>query len=334
MSETSQIRIGILGAARIVPNALIAPARKVPDVRIAAVAARDPVKARAFAQKHKIPRVQENYDALLKDPAIDAVYIPLPNGLHGAWTIKALEAGKHVLCEKPFTANAEEAQQVADVAAAHPDRVVMEAFHYRYHPLAAKMQAILNSGELGTLRRLESWLCIPLPLMNDIRYQFALAGGAVMDTGCYAVHVLRLLAGGEPEVVAACATLARPQVDRRMEADLIFPGDVTARMTCSLFSRTLLRIAVRAIGDQGEMRVTNFMAPQYFYRLTVRTSQGTRAERVPADGTSYTYQLAAFANAVTQGAPVPTGPADAIANMRVIDAIYRKAGLEVRQPSA
>ncbi|HKD75175.1 MAG TPA: Gfo/Idh/MocA family oxidoreductase, partial [Ktedonobacterales bacterium] len=205
----AQIQIGILGAARIVPNALIAPARYVPEVHIAGIAARDPAKAQRFAQKHKIPKVFQSYDALLADPSIDAIYIPLPNGLHGAWTIKALEAGKHVLCEKPFAANADEAQRVADVAAMHPDRVVMEAFHYRYHPLAAKMQAILASGELGTLRRLESWMCFPLPLMNDIRYQFSLAGGATMDAGCYAIHVLRLLAGAEPEVVAARATLAR-----------------------------------------------------------------------------------------------------------------------------
>jgi predicted dehydrogenase len=327
----AQIQIGILGAARIAPGALIAPARKVPQVAIAAIAARDPAKAAAFAQKHHIPRVHPTYDALLADPTIDAVYIPLPNGLHGAWTIKALEAGKHVLCEKPFTANAEEAQQIAAVAAAHPDRVVMEAFHYRYHPLAARMQAILASGELGTLQQLESWMCFPLPFLNDIRYQFALAGGATMDAGCYAIHVLRLLAGSEPEVVAARARLARPQVDRRMVAQLRFPNDVQARMTCSMLSHTLVRIAARAIGDKGEMRVTNFVAPHLFHRLVVRTAQAKRTEHMQGDS-SYTYQLRAFVDAVTTGTPVLTGPADAIANMRVIDAVYRAAGMAVRKP--
>jgi predicted dehydrogenase len=329
----TQLQIGILGAARIVPNALIGPARKVPDVQVAAVAARDSAKAHAFAQKHHIPRVYDTYDAILADPAINAVYIPLPNGLHGTWTIKALQAGKHVLCEKPFTANAAEAQQVIDVAAAYPNQVLMEAFHYRYHPLAARMHAIIASGELGTIRRLESWMCFPLPFMKDIRYQFDLAGGATMDAGCYGINVLRLMAGSEPEVVGAKAALAKPQVDRRMVAELRFPNDITARMTCSMWSQTLLRIEARAIGDQGELRVTNFVAPQTFHRLTVRTAQGKRSEHLQGD-TTYTYQLRAFANAITQGTPILTGPAEALANMRVIDAIYRAAGLAVRQPSA
>lgn len=268
---------------------------------------------------------------MLADPAIDAVYIPLPNGLHGEWTIKALEAGKHVLCEKPFTANADEAERVAAVAAVHPDRVVMEAFHYRYHPLAARMQAIIASGELGTLRRLESWMCFPLPFLNDIRYQLALAGGATMDAGCYGIHVLRLLAGSEPEVVSARAACIRPQVDRRMVAQLRFPNDVQARMTCSMLSHTLVRIAARAHGDKGELRVTNFVAPHMFNRLVVQTPQGKRTEHIAGDST-YTYQLRAFADAITNGTSVPTGPADAIANMRVIDAIYRAAGLAVREP--
>lgn len=165
----AQIRIGILGAARIVPQALLGPARRVPEVAVVAVAARDAARAQAFARKHRIPQVYASYAELVADPLIDAIYNPLPNGLHGVWTMRALAAGKHVLCEKPFTANAAEAQQVADVAAAHPDRVLMEAFHYRYHPLAARMQAIIQSGELGTLQRLESWMCFPLLNGKDIR---------------------------------------------------------------------------------------------------------------------------------------------------------------------
>src|SRR3954453_3465142 len=129
------LRIGILGAARIAPAALIKPARRVDEVEVAAVAARDRVKAERFASKHGIPTVHDSYESLLDDPTIDAIYNPLPNGLHGRWTIAALEAGKHVLCEKPFTANADEAEQVAEVEAA-TGLVAMEAFHYRYHPLA------------------------------------------------------------------------------------------------------------------------------------------------------------------------------------------------------
>src|SRR5262250_2239999 len=143
--------MGVLGAARIAPNALLRPARSVPEVEVRAVAARDPVRAARFAGRWKIPNVHGDYAALVADPEIDAVYIPLPNGLHARWTLAALEAGKHVLCEKPFTANAAEAERVA-AAAAGSDRVVTEAFHYRYHPLAHRMRAIVESGELGTIR--------------------------------------------------------------------------------------------------------------------------------------------------------------------------------------
>ena len=129
------LRIGILGAAKIAPAALIKPAQRTGRATVAVVAARDPDKAQKFADKHKIPRIAPTYDALLDDPDIDAVYIPLPNGLHGRWTIAALDAGKHVLCEKPFTANADEARLVAEADAAHHGLVVMEAFHYQYHPL-------------------------------------------------------------------------------------------------------------------------------------------------------------------------------------------------------
>jgi predicted dehydrogenase len=151
----AQIQIGVLGAARIVPNALIAPARKVPDVRVVAVAARDIAKAQSFAKKNDIPQAHASYDALLADPAIAAVYIPLPNGLHGAWTIKALEAGKHVLCEKPFTANTDEAAQVAQIAAAHPNRVSLSLSSvggaHAGDPRQRRIGQVATAGKLDVL---------------------------------------------------------------------------------------------------------------------------------------------------------------------------------------
>src|SRR5215467_4914081 len=177
------VRIGILGAARIAPAAVIKPAQTVGDAMIGAVAARDRTRADAFASKHGIPRVHASYADLVADPDLDAIYNPLPNGLHAEWTIAALEAGKHVLCEKPFTANAKEAEDVAAVAA-RTGLVVMEAFHWRYHPLAKRVREIIDSGELGTISRVETALCFPMPLFNDIRYQYDLAGGALMDVGC------------------------------------------------------------------------------------------------------------------------------------------------------
>src|SRR5215468_9851466 len=207
------LRLGILGAARIAPMALVAPARRVGDAVVTAVAARDAARASAFAARHRIPRVHPSYEALLADPEIDAVYNPLPNSLHAPWTIRALDAGKHVLCEKPFSATVAEAEAMA-AAATRTGRVLMEAFHYRYHPLFARMRSIIAAGEIGTVRRFEATFCIPLLRANDIRWRADLAGGALMDTGCYAVHLLRHLAQSEPTVRSARAKWTSGGVDR------------------------------------------------------------------------------------------------------------------------
>jgi predicted dehydrogenase len=311
--------------------ALINPAKENSDVVVAAVAARDASRAQAFAAKHGIPRVHDGYDALIADPDLDAVYNPLPNGLHGRWTRAAVAAGKHVLCEKPFTANAAEAREIAEFAA-NSDRVVMEAFHYRYHPLTRRVEEIIASGELGKLQRVEAALCFPLPRFSDIRYNYSLAGGATMDAGCYAVHMVRTFGGSTPEVVAAQAKLHDPRIDRAMTAELRFAGGHTGRVRCSMWSTRLVQINAKVVGDHGELRVLNPVLPHVFHRLTVRSADGKRAERFPRRA-SYAYQLDAFAAAVLRGAPVKTTPEDAIVNMTVIDAIYRAAGLPLREPS-
>jgi predicted dehydrogenase len=325
------LRIGILGAARIAPMALIRPAKGNDEVVVAAVAARDVSRAQAFAAKHDIARVHDSYQTLIADPDLDAVYNPLPNSLHGRWTRAALAAGKHVLCEKPFTANAAEAREVADLAA-KSDRVVMEAFHYRYHPLALRIEQIVASGELGTLERVEAAMCFPLPKFSDIRYNYSLAGGATMDAGCYAVHMARTFGAGTPEVVSAQATLRDPQIDRAMTAELRYAGGHSGRVRCSLWSRDLLQMSARVVGERGELRVFNPVMPQLYHRLSVRSPDGKRVERF-ARRASYAYQLDAFAGAVLHGQTVKTTPQDALENMTVIDAIYRAAGLPLRQPS-
>ncbi len=321
----------MLGAARIAPSALIKPAKDNPDVVVSAVAARDGARARAFAAENKIPRVHDSYEALIADPDLDAIYNPLPNGLHGKWTRAALGAGKHVLCEKPFTANAVEAREIADVAA-KSNRVVMEAFHYRYHPLTLRTEQILASGALGKLRRVEASLCFPLPKFSDIRYNYALAGGALMDAGCYAVHMVRTFGGSTPEVVSARAKLRDPQIDRAMTAELKFAEGHTGRVRCSMWSMRLLEISTRIEGERGELSLFNAVTPHFIHRLAIRLPEGRRVERFPRR-TSYAYQLDAFAAAVLRGEPVKTTPEDAIENMTVIDAIYRAAGLQLRQPS-
>lgn len=318
------VRFGVLGAARIAPAALVKPARAEPGAVVVAIAARDPARAQRFAARHGIPRVQPSYEALIADPEVEAVYNPLPNSLHAHWSIRALEAGKHVLCEKPIAANAQEAEAMAQAAAA-AGKVLMEAFHYRYHALAERLKSILASGELGAVRRVEAHLHIPLLRPGDIRFRPELAGGATMDVGCYAVHIVRLLAGSEPEVVTAQARWTRSGVDRCMTAELRFPNGPTGRISCSLLSWKLAGAGARVEGTKGVMSVLNPFLPQLFHRLRVRTPAGSRVEQVYGAPT-YLAQLRAFVAAVRSGAPVPTGPADAIANMRVIDAIYAAAG--------
>jgi predicted dehydrogenase len=325
------LRIGILGAAGIAPQALIKPARQVPEVTVAAVAARDRQRAQRFADRYGIPRVYGSYADLVAADDLDAVYVPLPNGLHGAWTVRAVEAGKHVLCEKPFTANADEARAVAD-AVAGSGRVVMEAFHYRYHPLTARVRELIEDGTIGTVRHVEAHLCFPLPRFSDIRYNLGLAGGATMDAGCYVLHALRTFGPGEPTVRSARATLHRPEVDRAMDIRVAYPDGATGRAVTSMWSARLLDVSLRVTGDAGAIRVLNFVVPQMYHRLVVRTAAGRRVERVRGDAT-YTYQLRAFHDAVRNGAPVPTGAADAVTTMALIDAAYRAAGLAPREPT-
>jgi predicted dehydrogenase len=324
----STVRIGVLGAARITPAAMVKPARTSQEADVVAVAARDRGRADAFATKHGIPRVFDSYADLLADPDIDAIYNPLPNGLHAVWTIAALEAGKHVLCEKPFTNNATEAEQVAAVA----DRtglLVMEAFHYRYHPLAQRMRDVVEGGELGTLEHVEAALCFPLPKFSDIRYQYDLGGGATMDVGTYTVHLTRLLGLEEPTVTAATAKLRTPDVDRAMRADLVFPSGHTGRITCSMWSTDVLKTFVRARGTRGELHVINPTNPQVWHRMKVKVDGVSRTERFSRRPT-YEFQLDAFTAAVLRGEPTLTPPPDSVANMRVLDAIYLAAGMQPR----
>ncbi len=327
MVERAPLRIGTLGAARITPMALVRPARKVETAEVYAVAARDEARARKFAAKHRIPVVHPSYEALIDDPAIDAVYNPLPNALHAEWTIRALQAGKHVLCEKPLASNADEAERMAH-AAKVTGRHLVEAFHWRYHPLAARMRQIVRE-ELGVLSHVEARLFLPLPLPRDIRFSWELAGGAMMDTGCYTVNVIRFLSGEEPEVVRAEAKLASPQVDRAMAADFRFPSGASGRIVASLFSSNVLSLRAVARGDAGEMSVFNYIAPGFYNRLRLRIGTRITTERVQGDHT-YVHQLRDFVEQVRGGPRMSSDGEDGVRNMRVIDAVYDKAGLKRR----
>ncbi len=329
MASTGSLRFGILGAAQIAPPALIDPARKTDGVAVAAIAARDPERARAFAEKHGIPRVAPSYDALVDDPELDAIYVALPNSHHHAWTIRALRAGKHVLCEKPFASNAAQAEQMA-AAARESGRTLVEAFHWRYHPLAARLQGILRGGDLGRISRWSARFTVPLmKRADDIRFHYELAGGALMDLGCYPVSALRHLSGADFEVVRATAKVGPPKVDVAVQAELRFPGGATGELACSMEADSTFAADFEARGERGVLRVRNYLAPQFGSQITVEDAKGTREEQ-PTREPTYLFQLRAFVAAVRDGVLVPTNPEDALRNMRVLDAIYTAAGLPPR----
>src|SRR5581483_5429171 len=327
MASEKPLRFGVLGAARIAPNALLRPAREVGGVEVAAIAARNRRRAEEFAARYEIPRVHSSYDDLISDPDIDAVYNPLPNSYHCEWTIAALRAGKHVLCEKPIASNASEAERMAAVAR-EAGRFLGEAFHYRYHPLAARVREIVGSGALGRLHHLEGRFSVPIA-PDNIRYDWNLAGGATMDLGCYPLHMLREFSGLLPRVVNASAKTGPSKVDVAMEVQLEFGGGVTGRMTCSMEQGVQIAATFVARGEKGELAVLNPVAPQVGNQLTLKTAQGERTESISGE-TSYTCQLRAFVEQMRGKDAFPTDGAQAIVNMRIIDDVYRAAGLPPR----
>lgn len=324
------IRFGILGAAGITPASLISPATDHPDVELVAVAARSQERAAEFAAAHGIGRVEPSYEALLAAADIDAVYIPLPNSEHGRWTRAAVDAGKHVLVEKPFASNAEEAEAVA-AHVAGSDRVVMEAFHNRYHPLLAEVARQIQGGAIGDLVDVSAWFDVFLPDRTNIRYVHDLAGGSTMDLGCYSLHLVRTLVGEEPEVVSATF---RPspeddRIDEALTAQLRFPGGVTATVSSSLLEE-VERQSATVTGTRGVLQIEGFVKPQEGVSLTLTTEAGTTAIELGEQPTSYRCQLDAFVAAVRTGVAPLTGTAEAVAQMRAIDAMYRAAGLSPR----
>ncbi len=325
------VRIGILGASSFAPTTMINPAKGNRDVVVAAVGARDQSSADEFAAKYGIADAYGSYEALIDDPNLDAIYVLVPTSMHGRWTKAALAAGKHVLVEKPFTANAAEAQEIADLAA-KSDRVVMEAIQFRHHPLTRRVEEIIASGELGALRRVEVTLCVLLPTFKANCYNYALAGGSMMDAGSYVANMARTFGGSTPEVVSAQAKLQKPHVDRAMKAELRYAGGHTGRLQCALWSGNLFRASAKVVGDEGELRWLSPAAPHLFPRLWVRSANGKRVERFSRRPT-YSFQLDAFTDSVLRGEKVRTSPQDAVENMSVIDAVYRSAGLPIREPS-
>jgi predicted dehydrogenase len=328
MTGKAPIRIGLLGASRIARTAVIAPARENRHFVVGGVAARDAERARAYAGEHGISHVANDYAALLGRDDIDVVYNGLPPAGHKRWTIAALEAGKTVLCEKPFARNATEARDMVAAAEA-TGGLLVEAFHYRFHPVMRAAVALAHEGALGDLRTLEAIFEVSIPRAPDeLRWSANQGGGALMDLGTYTVHAVRSVAGAEPEVVSAEGAF-EGGVDAAMRASLKFPTGATATIACSM-TVAAPRATLTVIGSRGTMEIVNFLAPQLGCRFTTVIDGEERRHGVEGP-TTYAAQLSHLYEVMSGKIAPLTGGADAIANMGVIDAIYAAAGKPLPQ---
>ncbi len=327
------LRIGVLGASRIAEQAIVGPAAELGH-RLVAVAARDRSRAETFAEKYGVERVLDGYQDVIDDPEVDVVYNPLANSLHAPWNLAAIAAGKPVLSEKPFARDELEARRVVETSNAAGVPVV-EGFHYLHHPVTRRAFALASDGSLGDVTHVEVRMQMPPPGDDDPRWSYELAGGALMDLGCYGIHVMRTLgrlAGpgldGRPSIVGAQAEQRTPEVDAWCDVELRFPGGATGLAAHSMVGEDY-SFTIRIVGTQGELLVHDFIKPNEDDRLSIRTALGTTVERL-GTRSSYSHQLEAFAAHVEHGAALPFGTADAVANMAMVDAAYRAAGMSPR----
>ncbi|HUF99493.1 MAG TPA: Gfo/Idh/MocA family oxidoreductase, partial [Ilumatobacter sp.] len=330
------IRLGLLAASRIAKSAIIDPLPDVDGVEVTAIGARDLGRARATADEWGIEKAYGSYEELLADADIDAIYIGTPAALHREWSIATIAAGKHLLVEKPLASNAADAQLIADAAAAAPHVVVMEAFHWRYHPCAQQIRDIVDSGVLGQLQRIESIFDIPVGAIpqTDIRWDLPLGGGATMDLGCYSIQWARWAASADPTelptVVSATTVSPVPGIDGSLGAELVWPSGLSGFIHSSMIAngdKVDARLVVR--GSAGEMVVVNPLAPQGGASIKVTTDDGTALHEV-SNSSTYMHQLVAFRDAINEGSPFPSTMEDGVRNMAIIDACYVAAGLEPR----
>lgn len=325
------IRIGILGAARIAPRGIITPANDLLGAEVIAVAASTLERAQDFAAQHSLPLAFGSYAELIARDDVDLVYVALPPSAHLQWCTAALANGKHVLVEKPFASNAQDAAQMVAAAKA-AGRHLFEGFHYRYHPLFENALSLLRSGAIGRIRRIEAVFNAQLPdTPGELRYIEALGGGALMDLGCYCMHWIRTVADDEPTIVSASARCATPGVDLQASAELAFTSGPTASLECSMqpddgkLSRRL-----RVHGEAGMLEIDNPVSPHAGATLSIEAPNAPLPQIVSGGETTFHYQLRHVLECLAGRARPLTGGDDAIGNMRAIDAIYRAAGLKPR----
>ena len=316
------LRWGVLGTANIARKAVIPAIHAAIGNDLVAVASRDPAKAERFAEEVQAERAYGSYEALLADPQVDALYIPLPNALHADWTVRAVEAGKHVLCEKPLATSPAECRRMyaaADTAGLQ----LMEAFMYRHHPRTRRLLELVHGGALGEVRWLQANFSFTVADPSNVRLDAALAGGALMDVGCYGVDVARALVGEEPVEAQAHARWAPSGVDETLVGSLRFPSGVVAHVACSLAA--IRTETYEVVGSEGRLHVTRAFLPGHEACEAVLERPDGAVERLTFEGVDqYRLMVEAFERAVRSGELPVLGQEGAL-NLRAIDGLYASA---------
>ena len=321
--KRDSLRWGVLSTAKIGRNAVNPAIQAARNGELTAVSSRDAERARTFAGQHGIPRSYGSYEALLADPEIDAVYVPLPNSLHLEWTRRAAESGKHVLCEKPLAMDEAECREMIEVAERHGVRI-LEAFMYRFHPRMSRVLERLRAGDIGEPRVIRSSFTFRLERADDIRWDPELGGGALMDVGCYCVNVSRTLAGAEPVEVQAAANWTDRGVDRELAGVMRFPGGVLAHFDCGF--TTERHEVCEVAGTEGQIAVPSAFLPGKD-DVPIRMSRGGQEETIEVvpGADEYREMVEHFSDCVLNDRPLRYPAEEAALNMRTIQALYRSA---------
>jgi len=322
MTDTKRktLRWGILGTARI-NRKVIPPLRASSRNRLLAVASRDRARAQEYAKEWGIERAHGSYEALLEDPEIDAVYIPLPNHLHVEWTVRAAQAGKHVLCEKPLALSLDEVERA--FAAARENGVALaEAFMYRHHPQTSKVKELVAGGAVGTVRFVRGTFSFPLTRPGDVRLDPAMGGGALWDVGCYPVSFARFVLGAEPVEVFGHATLGETGIDETFAGQLVFPGGVLAQIDCGF--RAPLRIGFEVAGSDGVVSVPKPWFPEPESPIRLRRGDETEEIAVPGED-NYLLEIENLADAALGGAESRVSFEDTRGNTAALLALLESA---------
>lgn len=317
-----RVRFGILGCARIVKRSIAAAIRGSQCGELAAIASRSLEQAQKWSADLSIPRAYGSYEELIQDPNIDAVYIPLPNELHRPWVLRAAEAGKHVLCEKPLALNAVEAEAMVAGVQRH-GRILMEAFMWRHHPRTQFVCDMIDDGRMGEVRLVTLDFSIDID-RKDWRLDPKRGGGALFDLGCYGINAARLFTGEEPNEVYARCVRSKTKVDMSTAVTLCFPSGAMAQLDCSFECPPRTRLEV--VGTKAAVEIPGGVLPETTCELFLRSGGITQTFRFPlAD--QYANQVDIFCRSIAAGELIEPAE-DGLANMKVLDEV--KKGLEIR----